>query len=214
MYNEASVINQLFAQKSERGSFVNSLCDEFGSSLSLKNIEDILISAVVCACNENTGSLKREVKSLPLTASNEEIDEAMELYTCVIDNQMWSLFSDDEIAKKRWDSVLNDPSIIGYDNFSFEGFHHIGFNYGLYWYAITGLQPDISICVNLNHYHANLIKETLEAVFSSSQKSQQIDINEGHNTRAVKNSTNSFFVFCAIASVLLVSVVLILLATR
>ncbi len=159
---EQLIINRLIEEENDRGAYVKNIILSLGADINLRGIERILVTAVVNACRTNTSTLKREARELDDSSTDEEIATAMEMYTCAIDNHLWCMFFDDVIARERINAARENPSIIGFDGFSFKGFHHIGFEYGLYWYAITGIEPDVGICSRLSHFHADLITETLK----------------------------------------------------
>ncbi len=97
-------------------------------------------------------------------ATGSDVLEIMEENTRSIDSHLQSLFFDDEIAKERISAALNDPSIIDLTDFANKVPLHIGFNFGVYWYAVTGLKPDLSTCARMNRFHANLIRETFNQI--------------------------------------------------
>lgn len=168
--SEQEAIAELIASKDERGVFVQALVERFGDSLSFSVIENFLTSLVLQTCADKRLSFKKAIEEWAVKAdagndpSPEEAKVEIDLYTARIDNAIHFLLRDDAIAVKRIDEAWNNPSLIGLDDFSFDEFHHIGFNYGLYWYAITGTEPSCSTMRSLCHAHAEMIEQTLKEV--------------------------------------------------
>lgn len=141
--------------------------DNLPSNPNVNQINEALLAAVVTAQQNAIPAFKRRIKSEFVRSNGNPSDDAIELcyirHTSDIAYAVEDLFTGDSRIKERIGQIFDNPEIANLDAEMLEdGFYHMGFVYAMYWYAITETVADPSVCVSLNHAHAEAIQTALE----------------------------------------------------
>lgn len=141
--------------------------DNLPANPNINQINEALLSAVVTAQQNAMPAFKRRIKEKFIRFNQNPSDDDIKLcyifHTSDIAYAVEDLFVGDSRVKERIGQVFDNPEIANLDSEMLEnGFYHMGFIYAMYWYAITETVADPSVCVALNHAHAEAIQTALE----------------------------------------------------
>lgn len=137
-----------------------------GANPTDESLSRALAKAILEIQEKAVSSMKMHCMSLmikyPKDVPDSEIDRIFSLHRSDMLYEVGRLFDGEEEIKSRVSAVLNDPTIIGMDSDTFDGFFHNGFIYAIYWYGITGSEPDWGVCSSINHLHGEMIEAMLK----------------------------------------------------
>lgn len=141
--------------------------DNLPANPNISQINDALLAAVVTAQQNAMPAFKRRLKADFIrsggNSSNDDIELCYIRHTSDIAYAVENLFEGDNRIKDRIGQIFDNPEIAMLDAEMLEkGTYHMGFIYAIYWYAITETVADPSVCVALNHAHAEAIQTALE----------------------------------------------------
>lgn len=141
--------------------------DNLPANPNVNQINEALLAAVVTAQQNAMPAFKRRIKEKFIRSNLNPTDNDIKLcyvwHTGDIAYAVEDLFAGDSRIKERIGQIFDNPEIANLDaEMLEEGFYHMGFIYAMYWYAITETVADPSVCVALNHAHAEAIQTALE----------------------------------------------------
>lgn len=131
-------------------------------------IEKELIKSVFEAMQAALPALKLQAQNAVLQYGGDVPDAAIEelfrSHVLELENRLEQLFEGESNILSRVSSARKDPSLLDLPDAKMDEFYHAGTTFALFWYGVTGSPANPTICLSINHAHADSIDRALQNI--------------------------------------------------